>query len=117
MKEPWSPAQATDELRRIARDARLSLAYKLHATKRACEREISTSDVLYVLKNGFVYHAAKTATRPDYFKYEIESRTPNSDGRIVNLVVIPDCNNMTIKLVTIMWKDEDARRAGTLTEG
>lgn len=110
----WSPARATDVIRRIARDARLSLAYKVHAAKREAERGITVSDVLHVLRHGFVHQPAVAATRPGFFKYQIECVTPNSEGRTVALIVIPDPQTITIKIVTIMWKDEESRRAGTL---
>jgi len=114
--EPWCAKDATDSLRRVARDTRLSLAYKVHAMKRLAERGIFVSDVLYVLKHGFVYLDGVPALQQGRFKYEIESRTPNSGGRKVRLVVIPDAETYTIKIVTIMWVDEDETRAGTLTE-
>lgn len=100
----------------MARSSALSLAYKVHALQREGERGIYTPDVRFVLRNGFVLIDAVPATRVGYFKYEIEGRTPNSDGRFIRLVVIPDFNNCIIKLVTIMWVDEEATRAGTLLE-
>ena len=114
--EPWSAKDATDGLRRIARDTRFSLAYKVHAMNWSAERGIIVSDVLYILKHGFVYLDAVPALQQGRFKYEIESRSPNSGGRKVRLVVMPEVENCTIKLVTIMWVDEDETRAGTLTE-
>lgn len=100
----------------MAMSPKLSLAYKVHALKREGERGIHTPDVRFVLRNGFVLIDAVPATRVNYYKYEIEGRTPNSEGRFVRLVVIPDFKNCTIKLVTIMWVDEEATRAGTLLE-
>lgn len=100
----------------MARSPLLSLAYKVHALQREADRGIYTPDVRFVLRNGFVLTNAVPATRAGYFKYEIEGRTPNSEGRFVRLVVIPDFKNCTIKLVTIMWVDEEATRAGTLLE-
>jgi hypothetical protein len=84
--------------------------------KRLAERGIFVSDVLYVLKHGFVCLDGVPAIQQGCFKYEIESRTPTSGGRKVRLVVIPDAETRSIRLVTIMWADEDETRAGTLTE-
>jgi len=64
--------------------------------KRLAERGIFVSDVLYVLKHGFVYLDGVPALQQGRFKYEIESRTPNSGGRKVRLVVIPDAETYTI---------------------
>jgi len=100
----------------MARDDRLWLAYKVHAMQRLAERGLLTGDVLFVLKHGFVHGEASPATRPDYFRYEMESRTPNSEGRTVRVVVIPDHANLTCKIVTVMWVDETATRAGTIVD-
>ena len=104
LQEPLEPTDATDQIRRIARHATFSLAYKLHAFEREAERGIIVSDVLYVLKNGYVYDAACEATQHGYYKYQIEGRTPNSDNRNISLVIIPNFTNYAVKLVTIMWE-------------
>jgi hypothetical protein len=113
-EEPWVPAYATEAIRKISRHPTLSLAYKVHATQRRVERGLVTSDVLYLLKNGFVLVDAEPATRPEYFRYVVTSTTPNSGGREIAAVVIPDASQLTIKIVTVYWVDEEARRAGTL---
>jgi DNA-binding transcriptional MocR family regulator len=110
----WSAAEATDRIRALARDHRLSLAYKIHAMQRLAERGLVTGDVLFVLKHGFVYGEPVAATRPDFYRYQMESRTPNSDARVVRVVVIPDAKNLICKIVTVMWSDETATRAGTI---
>jgi hypothetical protein len=63
-------------------------------------------DVLYVLKNGFVFVPAKEATQPSLWKYAIETRTPNSGNRVVRAIIIPDVARVWLKVVTIMWADE-----------
>ncbi len=90
------------------------MAYKVHAVQREGERGIYTPDVLYLLKNGFVHDEATAATRAGFFKYAIEGLTPNSEGRGIRLIVIPDAKNFIIKIVTVMWIDDTTRRAGTL---
>jgi hypothetical protein len=114
LNEPWGATEATKRIRAIARDRRFSLSYKVHALQRLAERGVLVGDVLFVLKNGFVYTDPKPATRPDFFRYEMESRTPNSEGRAIRVVVIPDEMNLICKVVTVMWADETATRAGTL---
>jgi hypothetical protein len=114
--EPWTPTNATYALREIGSHPALSLAYKVHATQRLTQRGIVISDVLYLLRKGFVYSEAITATQRGYYKYVIESVTPNSAGRQIAAVVLPNANTMSIKIVTVYWVDEHHRRAGTLME-
>lgn len=82
--------------------------------QRLAERGVFIGDVLFLLKNGFVHGDPTPATRPDLYRYEMESRTPNSDGRMIRVVVIPDEKNLICKIVTVMWADETATRAGTI---
>jgi hypothetical protein len=86
----WDPARATREIREIARSERLNLSYRLHAKEQMAERDLIVSDVLHVLKNGFVYAKPEPSTRSGYFRYAMESKTPNSGSRRVRVIVIPD---------------------------
>ncbi len=52
--QPWSPADATDEIRALAKRPDLKITYTLHAKDRLAERGLFIGDILYVLKNGFV---------------------------------------------------------------
>jgi hypothetical protein len=70
------------------------------------ERELILGDVLYLLKHGFVFDPADPSTRPEYFKYKVECKTPNSVNRDVRVVAIPDWRTKEIKIITVMWKDE-----------
>ncbi len=117
MKEPWEPSYATDAIREMAQNIQFSIAYKIHAKERLSERGLIASDVLYLLKNGFgLKPATKSEKSPGYYKYQIESLTPNSGGRKLRAVVIPNCKDCKLKIVTIMWVDERATRSGTLLE-
>ncbi len=102
--QPWKPSDATDEIRRIASNPHLSITYKIHAKDRMKERSLVISDVLYALKNGFVYDDAVPATRPNHYKYRMECRTPNSGNRAIGLIVIPA--ESFLKIITVMWIDE-----------
>jgi hypothetical protein len=64
------------------------------------------SDLLYVLKSGFVYEEGQPFTLPDLFKYQIEGQSPNSGSRYLRVVVVPDAKALRIKAITIMWRDE-----------
>jgi hypothetical protein len=104
--QPWGPGRATTEIRAIASSNQLALSYKLHARERLEERNLVTSDVLYALKNGFVYQPPIPATRPGHYRYRVECRTPNSGSRTIGVVVIPSKTGCLIKVVSVMWIDE-----------
>ena len=114
---PWSPKDATERIRFIGTHSGLSLTYRLHARDRLSERGLIVSDILYALKNGFVYKEPVAATRPGYHRYLVESSTPNSNGRDIGVVVIPDQKVLELKVVTVMWVDEFETRAGTIIGG
>lgn len=106
--QPWKPAQATDEIRKLARNDRLKITYTSHIRERLAERDLTTGDVFYVLKNGFVYEHPAPSTQQGLYKYRMETKTPNSGNRTLRLVVIPDPNHNDgwMKLVTLMFIDE-----------
>jgi hypothetical protein len=103
--QPWSPKDATDALRAIAKSECLSLVLTTHAREQMSERKLILSDVLYVLKFGFVYDEAQQSTQQCCFKYRIESRSPNSGSRTIRVVALPDASRGMIKVVTVMWVD------------
>lgn len=107
--EPWTPAQATERIRDIARGD-FDVSYKQHALDQLDERDLIMGDVLYLLRNGFVYVPPEEATRKPYWKYQMQCRTPNSHNRDVRCVVIPDWKRGAIKVLTVMWADEPTRR-------
>lgn len=114
MAEALSTKKATELIRSLATDDKLSLFYKLHAKEQMSARNIIVSDVLFALRNGFVRKEAQAATQNGFFKYAIESRTPNSDNREIRIIVIPDGKRKHMKLVTIMWVDERSARDGSI---
>ncbi|RZJ46500.1 MAG: DUF4258 domain-containing protein [Brevundimonas sp.] len=103
---PWTPAQATQHINSCAKRDDLQLSWTHHATERMRERGLVMSDLLYLLKTGFVHDEAEASTREGFFKYRVEGTTPNSNRRAVRVVVIPDPKSSGMKLVTIMWRDE-----------
>lgn len=105
-KAPWTPAEATQRLNKCAKSDELQLSWTLHAKDRMRERGIIISDILYLLKSGFVYEQAEPSTREGFFKYQVEGTTPNSNRRALRVVVIPDPRASQMKIVTIMWRDE-----------
>ena len=99
----WKPADATKRINACARSDDLNLHYQTHARERLSERGLTMGDVLYVLKNGFVYDDP-VLSEHGHYKYAIESKTPNSDGRAVKLIVV--AGDTDIKLISVMWRDE-----------
>ena len=110
----WDKDRATDEIRNIARSKQLTVTYALHARERLAERDLVFSDVLFVLKNGFVRQDPTPSTQPGFNKYCMECRTPNSNGRDVRVVTVPDKAHCWLKIVSVMWVDEASTRAGTI---
>jgi Domain of unknown function (DUF4258) len=104
--QPWPPAAATKNLNQIGANPRLKVTYTLHSRNRMNERDLTMGDVLYVLSNGFVYEEGVPSTQDGFFKYCMETRTPNSNNKSVRVVVIADPDRIWIKIVTVMWADE-----------
>ncbi len=105
MPEPWTPAQATERIRYLAKGG-VDISYKRHALDQLTARGLIMGDVTHVLKFGFVYELAQPSSRPAFWKYQMESRTPNSGNRDVRLVLIPSWKSNHIKIITVMWADE-----------
>jgi hypothetical protein len=101
--ERWSSGKATENIRNCA-NSDFSLLWTRHAEERLFERDLIISDVLHILKRGFVYEEGEATSRNGFFKYKMECTTPNSHNRIVRIVVIPSPSK--IKILTVMWADE-----------
>lgn len=101
----WSLGDATERLRTCALREDFTPHWKAHALERLLERDLIVADALHVLKYGFVLDEPEPSDVEGYFKYSIEAKTPNSDGRVVRLIVVPD-GACELKIITIMWKDE-----------
>ena len=101
---PLSPEEATARIREIAASD-LDFYLTTHAKGRMLERGAFTPDILHVLRFGTVSRDGEVSSRPGVFKYRIESKTPNSEGRILAAIVIPDDGRL-IKIVTVLWANE-----------
>ena len=104
--EPWSAADATDRLRKIAADEAFKVTFKVHALEQMEERDITVPDVLWALRIGFVYDAPISAQQPGLYRYTLKGPTPNSNGRDIKIVIIPSMHAAIAKIVTVMWADE-----------
>jgi len=81
------------------------LSYTDHAKERMYERGIRGADVVHVLKRGHVSVAPEPTNRPDCYKCKICAKTPNSGGRTICVVVIPNIGRVAAKVITVMWED------------
>ncbi|MBO6635190.1 DUF4258 domain-containing protein [Parvibaculum sp.] len=106
--QPLEPSRATDFIRGKV-NVHLEVCLTQHAKDQMAERELIMGDVTHVLKHGFVLENGEPATQPGLFKYKMDCSTPNSNGRDVRVVVIPTQSCM-VKIVTVMWVDEDRQR-------
>lgn len=104
--QPWTAAVATRTINQIAKNPQCDMSYVHHVSMRLKERNLLISDLLYVLKNGFVYAEPQESTLADHYKYRIEGQSPNSGSRYLRAVAIPDEKSCQIKVITIMWRDE-----------
>lgn len=103
--EPWTPTQATERIRKKALDRAFDLGLRQHAKEQMAERNLIMGDVLYVLQRGFVFEEPEPAKTKGSYKYKMECHTPNSGGRKVRVIVIPQ-PPPTVVVVTVMWVDE-----------
>jgi hypothetical protein len=101
----WKPADATVRINQCGHRADLTLNMTTHARDQLALRDLIMGDLRHLLKFGFVFDTARPATRAGFFKYVIEGTTPNSEGRTVCAVLIPDGGN-ELTVVTVMWRDE-----------
>lgn len=108
--EPWPAAEATDRLRRMAADEGFRVSFKFHALDQMEARDITTPDVLWALKMGFVYEDPIPATQPGLYRYTLRGPTPTSNGRDIKVVIIPSMHTACAKIVTVMWADESRVR-------
>ena len=107
--QPWAPGDATQIINRIVRDPNCLFSYTVHVKERMAERNIIMSDLLFALKNGFVYVTPTEADQssiPGFYKYKIECQTPTSGSRTLRAIAVPDSKSCQIKIITIMWRDE-----------
>ena len=104
--QPWSPADATLCINALGKSDELTFNWTDHAEIQMDKRGLIIGDVLHVLKRGFVLDPCNPASRQKFFKYRVQSATPNSGRRSVAVVVIPDVKNHKVKIVTVMWQDE-----------
>jgi hypothetical protein len=101
--QKWTPGEATKRINACGRSDELSLHFQVHARERLVERDLTTGDVLHVLRYGFVFDEPVLSDF-GHFKYAIEAKTPNSDGRVVRLILV--AGEAEIKLISVMWRDE-----------
>jgi hypothetical protein len=103
--------RATDALRAIAHLPDMTLAYRKHAVDRLQQRG------LFVLKHGFILEPPVPFGDSGAMAYAMECVCPNGSDRKVRVIVVPDRAKAYLEIVTVMWVDEQEKRAGTMIGG
>jgi hypothetical protein len=111
----WPAKTAVYEIREIAASRKLTIAYTQHAKEQMLSRGLFISDVLFVLKNGFVHEEPCQSTRQNFLKYSVECVSINGSHRTVRVITIPDKKSVFLKIVTVMWVDESSTISGNIT--
>lgn len=114
MTEPLSHEEAARVIARIAKHPLFTLIMTEHAKERMKKRALLSGDMKFVLENGVVRAAPETSTQNGYYKYRMESLTPNSDSRTVGVVTIPSERDRRLKVVSVMWVDEASTACGSI---
>ena len=104
--QPWPAAQATERIWQLARGV-YALVVTTHAREQLGKRSLILGDALHVMKVGHIYDEAEISTQPGLYKYKMESSTPNSHSRTLRVVVVPCASKSVLKIITVMWRDED----------
>ena len=71
------------------------------------EINISSSDVMHILKYGRLDGTRKEATPPGYYKYKMCSKTPESGNREICVVVICGLSlkKPSLKILSVSWRN------------
>jgi hypothetical protein len=99
----WTPAEATARINECAGRDDLDLWPVIRSLAWLEEQAIIMGDVLHLLSTGYVYDEGVESSVPGCFKYTIEGPTPNSNGRTLTAVVVPN-GGRKIKVCSIEWK-------------
>jgi len=107
--------QMTRYINAISRDSNFYLCYTKHCKEQMIERDITTADILYVLKTGYVNdYQGKGEQATDYniHRYKMVGTCINREtGREIGVVLLVGIDKRlapTIKIksiVTAMWQD------------
>ncbi|MFZ2031909.1 MAG: hypothetical protein WAU68_16480 [Vitreimonas sp.] len=102
----WEPAEATARINECAGRDDLDLWPVLWVLAWLEQQPIIMGDLLHLLSTGYVYdEAVETSMAGLYFKYTVEGPTPNSNGRTLTAVVVPN-GGRKIKVCSVEWKDQ-----------
>jgi hypothetical protein len=103
--KPLPPGKAAEFIKaKLGPD--LDIKLTKHAKDKMSERGLVMRDILYVMKFGNIFEEGEPSSQLGLFKYKMECSTPNSGGRTVRVVLIPSASNV-VKIVTVMWVDEN----------
>ena len=110
---PEDPEKTAQNIQKMARNPRPDMFWTEHAKEKMAERNLPMTEALYALRHGAIYTARRLSTRQGFFKYRMECLTPDSDVRPVGVVVVPDFENLCLKILTVMWVDGGSTPSGS----
>ncbi len=103
----------TGAINTMARSDDLDLCYTKHCLERMRERDITISEILYILKTGIVeeYQGKAKPETGKFHKYKITAQSL-SRRRNISLIILVEINRLKIpaiklqEIVTAMWSDK-----------
>ncbi|TAJ73709.1 MAG: DUF4258 domain-containing protein [Phenylobacterium sp.] len=101
----WTPRDATDRIRTCANNAAFTPHWKRFALECLHERDLIVGDVLHALREGMVLDEPTPSDLAGYFRYTVESKVPNGEGRTLTVVVVPG-HGCELKIIRVTWSDE-----------
>ena len=104
----------TGAINMMARDDDFDFCYTKHCLERTKERNITVSDILFILKTGLIQEYQGQAEHPSnnkihHYKITGQALNGNRDISLVILVEINRFKNPAIKvqeIITTMWSDK-----------
>ena len=99
-----SSGEATEAIRERAR-GRFDYLWTDKVKQQMAERELYDGDILHVLKYGVVSEEGEMSTVSGLFKYKMDAPTPNSNNRLVRVVVVVGRPSI-LKVCEVTWADE-----------
>lgn len=100
----WSPSDATDRINACAGRDDLDLWVTLEIKAWMEAHEVIMGDLFHLLSTGYVYEDPTESSISGYFKYKVEGPAPNTNGRTMAALIIPN-GGRNLKICTLTWKD------------
>lgn len=103
--EALSPEAATSMIRQLANSEDFQRGFGTYWTKAIKEAlqfyGLISGDALHVFKRGVIEEEGVLSTRTGVYKYKMKAETPNSNGRIVTLVICACVRSRDLKITDL----------------